>query len=313
MRKIVNIFSVLLVFLLMVSCNMDKNVAELPKVDINSEVSVLVPSGTPYLALCGLLNSKNIIVDISNGPSGLQAALPSGDYDIIVAPINLAVNLYNKGNSSYQASHILTANNAFVVTKSENKLDSIMDLKEEKVLAFASNGIPANILRKVYNDNKLDVSNIDFSQASSAAVYSLFAGDSTDAKYVLMSEPEISKLIINDKMSINVLHLSKVLDADIAQACLYVNPNSKNVDDINKVLNLIGELVEYLNLYPKAYADAVLQLDESRTLIAMGKDVIVNSIPQTSIIFKEAKTNKSDIENTLNMLGVDLPNDSFYR
>ena len=94
---------------------------------------------------------------------------------------------------------------------------------------------------------------------------------------------------------------------------LYVNPNSKNVDDINKVLNLIGELVEYLNLHPKAYADAVLQLDESRTLIAMGKDVIVNSIPQTSIIFKEAKTNKSDIENTLNMLGVDLPNDSFYR
>ena len=313
MRKIISIFSLMLIFILMVSCSIDKNVAELPKVELDNEVSVLVPSGTPYLALCGLLNSEKIKVDISNGPSVLQSALPSGSYDIIVAPINLAVNLYNKGNSSYQVSHILTANNTFVVTKSENKLDSIMDLKDEKVLAFASNGIPANILKKVYNDNQLDISNVDFSQASSAAVYSLFAGDSTDAKYVLMSEPEISKLIINDKMSINMLHLSKVLDANIAQACLYVNPNSKNVDDINKVLNLIGELVEYLNLYPKAYADAVLQLDESRTLIAMGKDVIVNSIPQTSIIFKEAKTNKSDIENTLNMLGVDLPNDSFYR
>ena len=312
MRKIVNTFSMLLLFLLMVSCSTDKNAAELPKVELNNEVSILVPSGTPYLALCGLLNSEKIKVDISNGPSGLQSALPSGAYDIVVAPINLAVNLYNKGNSGYQVSHILTANNTFVVTKNENKLDSIMDLKDEKVLAFASNGIPANILRKVYNDNQLDISNVEFSLASSAAVYSLFAGDSTDAKYVLMSEPEISKLIINDKMSINVLHLSKVLDADIAQACLYVNPNSKNVDDINKVLNLIGELVKFLNLYPKAYADAVLQLDESRTLIAMGKDVIVNSIPQTSIIFKEAKTNKSDIENTLNMLGVDLPNDSFY-
>ena len=313
MRKIVNTFSMLLLFLLMVSCSIDKNAAELPKVELENEVSILVPSGTPYLALCGLLNSEKIKVDISNGPSGLQSALPSGAYDIVVAPINLAVNLYNKGNSGYQVSHILTANNTFVVTKNENKLDSILDLKDEKVLAFASNGIPANILRKVYNDNQLDISNVDFSLASSAAVYSLFAGGSTDAKYVLMSEPEISKLIINDKMSINVLHLSKVLDADIAQACLYVNPNSKNIDDINKVLNLIGELVEYLNLYPKAYADAVLQLDESRTLIAMGKDVIVNSIPQTSIIFKEAKTNKSDIENTLNMLGVDLPNDSFYR
>ena len=211
MRKIVNTFSMLLFFLLMVSCSIDKNAAELPKVELNNEVSILVPSGTPYLALCGLLNSEKIKVDISNGPSGLQSALPSGAYDIVVAPINLAVNLYNKGNSGYQVSHILTANNTFVVTKSENKLDSILDLKDEKVLAFASNGIPANILRKVYNDNQLDISNVDFSLASSAAVYSLFAGGSTDAKYVLMSEPEISKLIINDKMSINVLHLSKVV------------------------------------------------------------------------------------------------------
>ena len=313
MKKIIHIFCLILLFTLVTSCNLDKKTPELPKVELNSEVSILVPSGTPYLALCGLLGNDKIKIDISNGPSMLQSALPSGAYDIVVAPINLAVNLYNKGNSNYQVSHIITANNAFVVTKSENKLDSILDLKDEKVLAFASNGIPANILRKVYADNNLDISNVDFSQASSSAVYSLFAGDSTDAKYVLMSEPEISKLIIKDKISVNVLSLSKVLDMDIAQACVYVNPNSNNIDDINKVLSLINDMVGYLNEYPEEYADAVLQLDESRTLVALGKEVIINSIPETNIIFKEAKTNKNEIENTLNLLGVSLPNDSFYR
>ena len=75
----------------------------------------------------------------------------------------------------------------------------------------------------------------------------------------------------------------------------------------------MNEMVNYLNKYPEAYADAVLVLDESRTLDAMGKDVIVRSIPLTNIVFKEAKSNKSDVENILNILGVALPNDSFYR
>ena len=128
-----------------------------------------------------------------------------------------------------------------------------------------------------------------------------------------MSEPEISKLILKDKKAVNVMDLSKVLDIDIAQSCVYVNPDSENIEDINAVLDLMEKMVKYLNEFPKEYAEAVIALDESRTLDAMGKDVIINSIPLTNIVFKEAKTNKGDIENILNILGVTLPNDSFYR
>lgn len=313
MKKVLSLFSLVLVSLIMVACNFDKQVPALPEVELNSEVSILVPSGTPYLAISGLLKNEKIKIDISNGPAVLQSALPSGSHDIVIAPVNLGTNLYNKGNSKYQMSHILTSNNAYIVTRSENKLDSIMDLEGEKVLAFASAGIPANVLRKVYTDNNLDVANIDFSYASSAEVYGLFAGNTTDAKYALMSEPEISKLVLKDKIDVNVMDLTKVLGSNVAQACVYVNPDSENVDDINAVLNLMNEMVKYLNEYPNAYADAVLVLDESRTLDALGKDVIVRSIPLTNIVFKEAKSNKSDVENILNILGVALPNDSFYR
>lgn len=312
MKKIISVLCLVLV-LFTVSCSLNEIPTTLPEVELNSEVSILVPSGTPYLAIAGLLKNPKIKIDISNGPSGLQTALPSGSHDIVIAPVNLGTNLYNKCNSKYQMSHILTSNNAYVVTRSENKLDSIMDLANEKVLAFVATGIPANVLKKVYENNGLDASLIDFSAQSSAAVYSLFAGNTTDAKYVLMSEPEISKLILKDKIDVNVMDLTKVLNTNIAQACVYVNPESENVEDINAVLNLMNEMVNYLNKYPEAYADAVLTLDESRTLDAMGKDVIIHSIPLTNIVFKEAKTNKEDIESILNILGVTLPNAAFYR
>ena len=47
-------------------------------------------------------------------------------------------------------------------------------------------------------------------------------------------------------------------------------------------------------------------LDEERI-------VHINSIPKTNIVFKEAKTNKTDVESILNILGVALPSDEFYR
>ena len=317
MKKIFSLLSLVLLALLMVSCG-DKKENEVPKelptTTLSSEVKILTPGGTPYLALGGLLVNEKIKIDVSTGPEVLQANLPKGEYDIIVAPVNLGTMLYNKGNSEYQMSHVITGNNAYIVTKSENKLDSISDLAGEEVLAFgksASIGIPGSILKKAYTENNLDASNIKYEYASSDEVYQAFKNDLTTAKYALMSEPEISKLVLTDKMDVKTLDLSEVLGANFAQACVYVNPNSQNQEDINKVLALIDEMIKFLNENVEVYADTVIPLD--RKFEAMGKDVIVRSIPLTNIVFKEAKSNKSDVENTLNMLGVALPKDEFYR
>ena len=317
MKKIISLLSLVLLSLLMVSCN-DKKENEVPKelptTTLSSEVKILTPAGTPYLALGGLLDNEKIKIEVATGPDVLQTNFPKGEYDIIVAPVNLGTMLYNKGNSAYQMSHVITGNNAYIVTRSENKLDSISDLAEEEVLAFgksASIGIPGSILKKAYTENNLDTSKIKYEYASSTEVYQEFKNNLSTAKYALMSEPEISKLILTDKMDVKTLDLSKVLDANFAQACVYVNPNSQNQEDINKVLTLIDEMIKFLNENTEFYADTVIPLD--RRFEAMGKDVIVRSIPLTNIVFKEAKSNKSDVENTLNMLGVVLPNDEFYR
>ena len=302
MKKILSIICLLFISIFLFSC--DDN-------SLESEVTILVPNGTPYLAIGGLLENENIKIEVVNGPSNLQSALVSGSFDIVIAPVNLGSNLYNKGNSKYQMSHILTRHNVYIVTKEENKLDNILDLKNQKVLGFGETGIPGSLLKKVYNMNNFDISNIDFQYNSSASVYTVFSGENTESKYALMSEPEISKLVVKDNMKIKTLDLCMEFDSNNPQACIYINPESNNQNDINKVLKLIEENVKYLNTNPDEYVNKIISLD--RTFEATEKEVLILSLPKTNIVFEHAKMNKTEVENILTFLGVDLPDEAFYR
>ena len=287
------------------------SLASCGNVKVENEVKIITPYGTPYLALGGLLDEENVKIDAVNGADGLKTALVKGEYDVVVAPINLGAQLFNKGNSKYVIEAVITMNNAYIVTENTNKLDSIKDLEGQKVLGFGQTGIPGSVLKTLYTNNDLDQSLIDFSQASSSAVYSLFAGGSSDAKYALMSEPEISKLVLNDKKEVKSLDLTKELGVDVPQACIYVNPNSEKQNDIDNLLKLIENNIKSLNKNPSKYADEVIALD--RTFEAMTKEVIVRSIPLTNIVYKEASNFKTEINNILSILGVPNPSEEFYR
>lgn len=302
MKKII---SFILLFILTLSFSSCGNVK------LSGEVNIITPYGTPFLAMGGLLNEENVKIDAVNGADGIKAALVKGEYDVVVAPINLAAQLFNKGNSKYVIESVITMNNAYIVTDNANKLDSIKDLEGQEVLAFGQTGIPGNVLKKLYSLNNLDQSLIDFSQASSTAVYAAYAGGSTDAKYVLMSEPEISKLVINDKKDIKTLDLTKELGVDVPQACILVNPNSEKQEDIDRLLELVKSNIKELNKNPDKYADEIISLD--RTFEAMTKEVIVRSIPLTNIVYKEALDIKDEINNILGLLGVANPSEEFYR
>lgn len=302
MKKILSLILLTIMSLSLFSCG---------NVKLENEVTIITPYGTPFLALGGLLNEENVKIDAVNGADGIKTALVKGEYDVVVAPINLAAQLYNKGNSKYVIDAVITMNNAYIVTAKENKLDSINDLKNEKISAFGASGIPGNVLKTLYKNNNLDESLIDFSLASSSAVYAAYAKNTLEAKYVLMSEPEISKLVVNDKKDIKTLDLTKELGIDVPQACILVNPNSNKQEDIDSLLKIIENNIKSLNKNPEKYADEILPLD--RTFEAMTKEVIVRSIPLTNIVYKKASSFKSEIENILTILGVANPNEEFYR
>lgn len=298
-------FSFMLLIMVLCSCS------NLNNDRLNSEVSIITPKGIPFLSIGGLLEEENLFIERVSGADNLQTALVSGSHDIVIAPINLGAKLYSLGKSQYKIAAVLTSNNAYIVTKEENKLDSINDLINEKVIAFGSTGIPGNILKLIYNQNdSLNTDDIDFSFSSSAEVYSVFAGNSTHSKYALMSEPETTKLKLKDNINVKKLDLCALLGVDVPQACVFINPNSINKDDINKVLNMIDENIKYLNEKPIDYAKKVINLD--KTFELMGEEIIYSSIPYTNIEYKTAYESKEEIQNILSVLGVKLPDDEFY-
>ena len=277
---------------------------------IENNVTIIAPNGTPYIALGGLLNTENIEITAVNGADNLKSGLVEGSYDIIIAPINVGAQLFKKGNSQYKIAAVITMNNAYIVTTSDNKLDSIDDLANQQVLGFGANGIPGSILKTLYNKNdNLNVENIDFTQSSSSAVYSLFANNS-NFKYALLSQPEIAKLQINDNKNIKTLDLCDALGTDVPQACIFVNPNSEHLDDVNTVLNMIKDNIKTLNNNPNDYVDSIISLD--RNYAAIGSEVLKASLPNMDIIYNEALNMKTEIDNILTILGVGDTENEFY-
>ena len=302
MKKVLIILCLVALSFLTISCEKEKE-----------EVKIIVPLGTPYLAISGLLDYEKVEIQTTNGASNLQAALTGDSYDIVIAPLNLGANLYKKGSSQYKLASILTLSNAYIVTKEENKLDSISDLNGKKVKAFAESGIPASTLKKAFNDNNLDTTNISY-LSSSSDLYSAFLANGIEEEYILLSEPEVSKLA--KEMNIKKLDLSQELNQDIIQACIFVNPISSKTNQINEVLNKIKENVTFLNDSPQSYADKIIPLDYTETLSkGMGKDIIINSIPLSNIVYLEGKANQEEVLKTLKFLlgeGYNISDEFYY-
>jgi hypothetical protein len=126
-----------------------------------------------------------------------------------------------------------------------------------------------------------------------------------------MSEPEISKLILKDQISVKTIDLCSLLKLEVVpQACIFVNPNS-NQEKIEEALELIKTNIEYLNDNPLSYAEKIIPLHASFNM--MGKDVITRCIPLTNIKYLKVNDFKNEIENTLLIVGIKkAPNEEFY-
>lgn len=277
------------------------------------KITIISPGGVPFMAIGGLLEDSELSIE-SVGIENLQTALSSGSHDIVIAPINLGAKLYGSGKSQYKVAAVITMNNAYIVTKASNELEGVNDLVDKEIMAFGKAGVPGGLLKFLYNTNSnlsLDLIGENWYE-SSVEVYGLFK-DNSVAEYALMSEPEISKLKINDQINIKTLDVCKLLNIDIApQACIFVNPNSENLNKISDVLAKIKTNIEFLNENPEEYANKILPLHQ--IFLDMGKEVIVSSIPLTSITYQKAYYVKGQIENILTVINPNakIPNEDFY-
>lgn len=307
MKSLKKLFTVMLLIfglLLLVVCGEDDN----------KTYKVLLPSGTPLMAVGGLLDDAEFDFKVVNGQDPLISGFTSAEYDMIIAPINLGTKFYIAGKSNYQFKAIITTNNTYIISKGE--ISSLNDLQGKKITAFGASAAPGLALK-----GALDIKGIDATvnyQNSAADVMMLYSSNTDDSDFYLSAEPNITKIEDKTGKTINKISLQEQIKDELPvliQACLFVNPNS-NVS--NKVINKIKENIENMNKNPENYAKQVLNKNDFFN--GLGESVIAKAIPNCNIDFIEAKDNKDVITkyyDFLNkyqnaVLGGKTPSEEFY-
>ena len=121
---------------------------------VSEEVKVIVPQGNPFIAVGKLVGEENITIENVNGAAGVKAALLSGDYDIVVAPLNLGAQLYSTGNSKYVLDSVIALGNTYIISNKDKQLNTIKDLEGKTILAYSKGGTPDIVLQYVLKENE---------------------------------------------------------------------------------------------------------------------------------------------------------------
>ena len=258
---------------------------------------VIMPSGTPLIALGNLLDDENFDIEIVNGSDPLQAAFVSGEYDIIIAPFNLGAKLYLAGKSSYLLDAVITTNNTYLISKNEYK--SLGEIKNKSVLAYGAGSMPF-VGVKALSDNKELALEINQQNLGVGDVAASFLAQKETYDLYMMAEPNLT--VLKSKTELYYIDVAKELGTTLVQACIFVKPES-SVSSV--VLNKIKDNIDYLNKKPDKYAKEVLNKNDFFT--KMGEDTLKNAIPNCNIVYKKAIDNKDIIESTYELLNKYVP------
>lgn len=306
MKKIRILIVLLLLVFVTIGCGKGKEENE----EETKVVKVLMPEGIPAVALGGLFEDKELDITVVSGPSVLSSELIKDEYDVIVAPIILGAQLYTKGSLKYKLNSVLTMGNSFLVCKKEKSVESLKDLEGKKIAAYGQNTAPDIVLKAALEAKGVDVTKIEFVYENSVqdVLTNRLIADST-VDYILCAEPVISKIEISLKAKvgeISKIDLQNELKDELSlipQAGIFVN---KELDDktIQKLSNKVKDNVSYLNTNTEAYVDKLMAYkgDYSYIFENLGKDVIVNSVPNSSIVCLNAKENIETLNKYFSMI-----------
>jgi NitT/TauT family transport system substrate-binding protein len=272
---------------------------------IKNEITVILPSGTPLIAVGGLLEEENVDYTIVSGADLLTTALISQSHDIVIAPLTLGMKLFMNESSPYKMYAIITLGNTYIVSREATSLNSIADVNNQEIMAFGQNNTPDIILKAALEDNKYQA-NITYQTGVNDIVPFFVCSGSSCAeapKYILSAEPTITTLELKYGLSLNIINLQDVLSEEhevIPQAAIFVNPNSSYLEDIEVFMKKLEKNVDELNQKTDSYVDKIINSYDFFT--KTGADVLKRSIPRSNIEFLLAKEHKEIVVAYCNLL-----------
>ena len=305
MKKILEF--ILLIFLMFTSSACQNN---------DTSISVIVPNGIPAIAQSYIeydALEKGYLIDRVSGPSSLVAAFTSQSHDIIIAPINLGANLYNK-NSSYKLSAIITWSNLQLISREEINIEEI---DGKTIIAFGANAVPEMVINYIFSNINYQIDPTISYQASSAQE-SFLAFMQNEDSLAIVSEPvtsiaksEYEDLYVYDLLS----YWQEFSDLDdFPQAGVFVNEETDK-KEITKYLNELKTSSQNTLSNPSTTASNCEKLE-----YPFEKTIIETSIPNSHINYLSISDNKELINDFLEMIfdfnkdliGSKVPDDNFY-
>lgn len=272
---------------------------------INNEIAVILPSGTPLIAVGGLLEEENVNYTVVSGADLLTTALISQSHDIVIAPLTLGMKLFMSGSSNYKLYAIVTLGNTYLVSRSDTPLDSIGDVNNQSVMAFGQNNTPDIILKAALEDNAYQA-NITYQAGVNDIVPFFVCNESVcpaAPKYILSAEPTITTYELKYGLTLNTINLQEIIGEGnevIPQAAVFINPNSKYLEDIEVFMGKLEKNISELNKKTDSYVDRIINLHDFFT--KTGADVLKRSIPRSNIDFLLARENQATVVGYCNLL-----------
>lgn len=277
------------------------------------QIKVIVPNGVPSIAQSYMeyhQEDTNYEIERVSGPSPLLAAFTSKSHDIIIAPINVGANLYNKG-TGYKLAGLLTWTNFQIISKNPIDLDNLEDYT---IISYGKAAVPEIILDYLFEkiNSKLE---INFDASSVQEAYLRFMQE--ENLVAIISEPVTTTAILNDE-TLYTLDLAQVWEDYteyelFPQAGVFVSEDLTDSQANNYLRGLQSAALYTLN-NPEEVADYCESMDYPFSL-----EVIKYSINRSNIAFLYASDEEQVISDFLNMIydfkpeliGNNIPDEDF--
>ncbi len=280
----------------------------------DSTIDVLVPNGTTSFSHAQIEYENNdILIERVSGPNILISAFTSESHDIIIAPVNLGANLYNKG-SDYQLLGVLTWNNLQFI--SDEPIHTIDDLVGKDIQAFGEGSIPEMIVETLLQ--KSDVATEVSMNYRAQSVQESYTHFKQNGGVALVAEP-ITTMAKSNSDQLYVLDLADLWSEyteyeNFPQSGVFVKP-SLSEDDTAIYLNALTENMETLTTDPAEIADYGQRLN-----YPFPQQIIEQSIPSSGIDFIPINSCKDEVDAFMrliltfngNLINNEIPDDDFY-
>lgn len=251
----------------------------------------------------------------------LTPKLLKGELDVLAVPANLASVLYNNSNGAVQVMAVNTLGVIYIAEKDGNEINSIADLKGQKILASGKGSTPEYALDYLLEENGIDSEKdveIEWKSEPSEIVAQMASMDHAVAMLPQPFATVASNQFDDLKIAVDLTEEWDSLDngSRCITAVLAVRKEfaEKNKDTVKKFLEEYEKSTDYVNENLTEAAKLVEKYDIVKAAVAE------KAIPYCNIVCIKGGEMKSALSGYLEILynlnskaiGGKLPDDKFY-